>query len=102
MRIIIVLIASALINVSAIPGFAAERKLNKDVDGARVVSGIVPGKPDNATANGKTCRAYAASFYESEMLRQAAADRVGGARMFTTLNSVINAFGDLFATKCTS
>jgi hypothetical protein len=34
------------------------------------------------------------------MLRQAAADRVDGARVLTALDSVINAFNDLFATKC--
>ncbi|WP_091897591.1 hypothetical protein [Bradyrhizobium sp. Rc2d] len=97
-----VLIASALINAPTIPGFAAESTLNKDVDAARAVSAIVHSKSDNAVDNGKTCRAYAASFYESEMLRQAAAERADGARMFTALNSVINAFNDLFATKCGS
>ena len=98
MRIIAVIIASALINASTIPGFAAESTLTKDVDVAHAVSATVKSDTDN----GKTCRAYAASFYESEMLRQAAAGRGGGARMFTALDSVINAFKDLLATKCGS
>jgi len=34
------------------------------------------------------------------MLRQAAADRVDGAWLLTALDSVINAFNDLSATKC--
>jgi hypothetical protein len=99
MRRIPVLIASALINAATIPGLAAESALNKDVDAARAVSATVHSKPAND--NEKTCRAYAASFYESEMLRQAA-DRVDGARMLTALHSAISAFNDLLATKCSS
>jgi hypothetical protein len=95
MRRITVLIASALINASTIPGLAAESTLNK-------VSATAHGKPAKAADNEKTCRAYAASFYESVMLRQAAASRVDGARVLTALDSVINAFNDLLATKCGS
>jgi hypothetical protein len=102
MRRIIVLIASALINASAIPGLAAESTLNKDVNAVRALLATVHSKPDNAADNEKTCRAYAASFYKSVMLRQAAADRVDGAWLLTALDSVINAFNDLFATKCGS
>jgi len=54
----------------------------------------------NAADKEKTCRAYAASFYESVVLRHAAANRVDGAHMLVTLDSVINAFNDLLATKC--
>jgi hypothetical protein len=102
MKRITVLIASALINASTIPGLAAESTLNKDVNAARAVSATVHSKPANAPDNEKTCRAYAASFYRSVMLRQAAADRVDGAWLLTALDSVINAFNDLFATKCGS
>ena len=98
MRRISALIASALINASTLPGLAAESTLNKDVNAARAVSATVHSKP----ADEKTCRAYAASFYKSVMLRQAAADRVDGAWLLTALDSVINAFNDLFATKCGS
>ena len=100
MRRITVLIASALINASTIPGLAAESTLNKDVNAARAVSATVHSKPANAADNEKTCRAYAASHYESVMLRQAAARR--GAWVLTALDSVINAFNDLLATKCGS
>ena len=102
MRKITVLIASALINASTIPGLAAESTLNKDVNPAPAVSATVHGKPVNAADNEKTCRAYAASFYESEMQRQAAAGRADGARVLTALDSVINAFNDLLVTKCGS
>jgi hypothetical protein len=100
MRIITVLIASALINASTVPRLAASSTLNNDTNVARVVSATVRRKLDSAADNEKTCRTYAASFYESEMLRQAAAGRVDGARTLIALNSVINAFKDLLATKC--
>ena len=100
MRRITVLIASALINASAIPGLAAESTLNKDVNVVRALLATVHSKPDNAADNEKTCRAYAASHYESVMLLQAAARR--GAWVLTALDSVINAFNDLLATKCGS
>src|SRR5260370_11203388 len=102
MRRIPVLIASALINASTIPGLAAESTLYNDVDAARAVSATVHSKPANAADNEKICRAYAASFYESVMLRQAAASRVDGARVLIALDSVINAFNDLLATQCGS
>ena len=100
MRRITVLIASALINAATIPGLAAESALNKDVNAARAVAATAHSKPANATDNEKTCRAYAASFYESVVMRQAAANRVEGARVLAVLNTVINAFNDLLATKC--
>ena len=102
MRKITVLIASALINASAIPGVAAESTLNKDVSPAVAVSATVHRKPAKAADDEKTCRAYAASFHESVMLRQAAASRVDGAWVLTALDSVVNAFNDLLATKCGS
>jgi hypothetical protein len=102
MKRITVLIASALINASTLPGFAWESTLNKDVNAARAVSATVLSKPANAADNEKTCRAYATSFYKSVMLPQAAADRVDGAWLLTALDSVINASNDLFATKCGS
>ena len=99
---ITVLIASALINSSTIPGLAAAPTLNEGINAARAPSATVSSKVDNAAENDKTCRAYAASSYESLMLRQAAAGDVDGARMLTALDSVINAFKYLLATKCGS
>ena len=102
MRGIPVLIASALINAATIPGLAAMSTLNKDVGAARAVSATVHSKPANAVDNERICRAYAASFYESVTLRQAAASRVDGARVLIAIDTVINAFNDLLATKCGS
>ncbi|GLR87917.1 hypothetical protein [Bradyrhizobium iriomotense] len=102
MRRITVLIASALINASTIPGLAAESRLNKDVNAARAVSATVSSKPANAADNEKTCRAYTASFYKAAMLRQAAAGRVDGAWVLIALESVIDAFKHLSVTKCVS
>ena len=102
MRRITVLIASALINASTIPGLAAVSTLNKDVEAARAVSATVRSKPDNAADNEKACRAYAASFYESVMRQQAAAGRVDGARVLTAIDSVIDVFKAVLATKCGS
>jgi hypothetical protein len=100
MRRIIVLVVSAAINASTIPAVAAESTSNKDVNAARAVPATVHSKPANAPDNEKTCRVYAASFYRSVMLRHAAADGVDGAWLLTALDSVINAFNDLSATKC--
>ena len=102
MRRTTVLIAFALINASIIPGLAAVSTLNKDVQAARAVSATVHSKLDNAADNEKTCRAYAVSFYQSDMRRQAAAGRVDGARVLAALDSVIDAFKDVWATKCGS
>ena len=98
MRRIAVLIVSAAINASTIPAVAAEHTSNKDIDAARAVT--VQSQPVNAADNEKTCRAYAASFYESVVRRHAAAGRVDGERVLAALDSVINAFNDLLATKC--
>ena len=96
MRRIAVLIASAAINASTIPVVAAEYTSNKNI------WGTVQSQAANAADKEKACRAYAASFYEFVMQRQAAAGRVDGARLLTALDSVINAFNDLLATKCGS
>jgi hypothetical protein len=100
MRRIAVLIASAAINASTIPAVAAECTSNKDIDASCTRWATVQGQPANAAEKEKSCRAYAASFYQSVMLRQVATQRVDGAQVLAALDSVINAFNDLLATKC--
>ena len=73
MRRIIALIASTAINASTIPAVASECTLSKDVDASRTRWATLRSQPASAADNVKTCRAYAASFYESVTLRQAAA-----------------------------
>jgi hypothetical protein len=100
MRRIAVLIASAAISASTIPAVAAECTSNKDIDASCTRWATVQSQPANAAEKEKSCRAYAASFYQSVMLRQVATQRVDGARVLAALDSVINAFNDLLATKC--
>ena len=97
---ITVLIVSAAINAFAIPAVAADSTSNKDIDAARTRSAAVRSQPANAADNEKACRAYAESFYQSVMLRQAAARYADGDRTLALLDSVINAFNDLLAAKC--
>jgi len=100
MRRILALVASATINASTIPAVAAECTSVKhtNADCARWVT--VQSEPPDASDKEKTCRAYAASFYESVTLRRLAATRADGARVLVALDSVIEAFNDLLATKC--
>jgi hypothetical protein len=99
MRRITVLIASIAI-IASIPAFAAECMSNKDIDAIRMLSATTRSQPANATDNEKVCRAYAATFYESVTLRQAAARYTDGERTLALLDSAINAFNDLLATRC--
>jgi hypothetical protein len=100
MRRTAVFIASALINASIITGLAAAFTFNKDVNAARAVWATVHSKPDNAANNDEICRAQAASFYDSVIRQQAAIGRIDGARVLTAVDSVIDAFKEVFATKC--
>jgi hypothetical protein len=100
MKRVAVLIASAAINASTIPAVAADCTSIKHADTSCARLATVNSKQVDAADNEKSCRAYAASFYEYVVLRQASASRVDGARVLAALDSVINAFNDLLATKC--
>lgn len=100
MRRIAVLIASAVLNASTVPSLAAECISGKDIDAACTRGAIAQSQPAAAADKEKSCRGYAASFYQSVMLRQVAAQRVDGARVLVALDTVIDAFNDLLATKC--
>ena len=101
MKRIAVLIACAAITALTIPAVGADRTSIKDIDASRARLTTVQSQSADADKE-KACRAYAASFYESVTLRQAAASRVDGARVMAALDSVINAFNDLLATRCGS
>jgi hypothetical protein len=98
MRRIAVLIASAAINASAIPAVAAECTSIKDIDTSRSRWEML--QPAKEADKEKTCRAYATSFYESVTLRQVATTCTAGERNLAVLDSEINAFNNLMATKC--
>jgi hypothetical protein len=100
MRRIAILIAFAAINASAIPAVAAECASIQDIDASRTRWEMVRSQPAKAAFKENTCRAYAASFYESVTLRDAAARCATRARNLAVLDSEINAFNDLLATKC--
>ncbi|QPF88666.1 hypothetical protein [Bradyrhizobium commune] len=100
MRRILVFIASAAINASTIPALAAECTSIKNLDASRSRWETLRSQPDKAADKEKMCRAYAASFYESVTLRHAAAKCIDGERAQVTLDSEINAFNDLLASKC--
>ena len=100
MRRIALLIASVAINASTIPAVAAECTSIKDIDASRSRWELLRSQPAKAAEKEKICRAYAASFYESVTLRQAAARCADGERNLAVLDSEINAFNDLLATKC--
>jgi hypothetical protein len=99
MRRLIALIASAAINASRFPAVAADCMPNKDID---ALQATLRNQPVSAADKEKTCRAYAASFYQSVTLRQVAASRGDGERYLALLDSAINAFNDPLATKCSS
>jgi hypothetical protein len=100
MRRIAALVASAAINASTIPAVAAECTSIKDIDASRSRWELLRSQPAKAADKEKICRAYAASFYESVTLRQAAARCADGERNVAVLDSEIDAFNDLLATKC--
>jgi hypothetical protein len=100
MRRILFFLVSVAINASTIPAVTAESTSNKDIGATRTRSEMVRSQPANAADNEKACRAYAASFYQSVTLRQTAATYAGGGRSLALLDSVINSFNDLLATKC--
>jgi hypothetical protein len=99
-RRIVALIVSAAINGSLIPAIASECASSKDIDASRSRWATLRSQPASTTDNEKTCRAYVGSFYESVTLRQAAARCADRERNLAVLDSEINAFNELLATKC--
>jgi len=99
-RRILVLIASAAINALTVPALAAECPSIKDIDASRSRWETLRSRPAKEADKEMACRAYAVSFYESVTLRQAAATCAAGERNLVVLDSEINAFNQLLATKC--
>ena len=100
-----VLIASALINALTIPAPASECTSSKDIAASRARWATVRSQPANGNDNDANCRAYAASFYESVTLRRAAATcarDADNAHNLAALDSEVDAFNNLLATKCGS
>jgi hypothetical protein len=100
MRRIAPLVASAVINASTIPAVASECISTKVLDASRARWAMLLRQPANVADQEKTCRTYATSFYESVLLRQAAARCADGERNLALLDSEINTFNELISTKC--
>jgi len=96
---IAILLVSATINASTVPAAASQCASPTAIAAIRTHWAAVRSQLSKATDPEAACRAYAASFYESVTTRQAAAGCTGDADI-TALDSEINAFNDLLATKC--
>ena len=104
MRLAIVL-ASAAINASTIPAAASQCASATAIAATRIHWAVVRRQLNNATAHEVACRTYAALFYESVTTRQAVAgcirDGDYGSEI-AALDSEIDAFNNLLATRCGS
>jgi hypothetical protein len=100
---IAILLMSATVNASTIPAAASECASQTAIAATRTHWAAIRNQFNNATDQAAACRAYAASFYESVTTRQAVAGCIrdtGHDQEITALDSEINAFNDLLATKC--
>ncbi|NEU97094.1 hypothetical protein [Bradyrhizobium uaiense] len=105
MRRLAGLLASVMINASTIPAVAPECASSRDIDTSRARWAAVRTQPTKAADDQATCRSYAAPFHESVNLRQEAALCSGDtdhARNLTILDSEIDTFNNLLATRCGS
>jgi hypothetical protein len=94
-----VLLTSATINASTVPAAASQCALPTAIAATRTHWAAVRSQFSKATDREAACRAYSASFYDSVTTRQAVAGCTSGADI-TALDSEINAFNELLATKC--
>jgi hypothetical protein len=94
-----ILLTSATINASTVPAAASQCASPPAIAAIRTHWAAVRSQLSNATDHEAACRAYAAWFYEAVTTRQAAAGCTGGADV-SALDSEINGFNDLLATKC--
>jgi hypothetical protein len=94
-----ILLMSATINASTIPAAASQCASPTAIAATRTHWAAIRSQFKTASDHEAACRAYAASFYESVTTRQAATGCTGYPDV-TALDSEINAFNDLLATKC--
>ncbi len=94
-----ILLTLATINASTVPAAASQCASPTAIAAIRTHWAAVRSQLNKATDQETACRAYAASFYKSVTTRQAAAGCTGNADI-TALDSVINGFNDLLATRC--
>ena len=98
-----ILLSLATINASTIPVAASQCASPAAIAVTRTHWAAIRNQFTSATDHEAACRAYAASFYDSVTTRQAASGCIldpGHDQEIATLDSEINAFNDLLATRC--
>ena len=98
-----IIMATAVIGASTTSAAASGCTSNSDLAASRARWTTVLSRPTNASDGEANCRLYTSSFYGLVMLRQDTASCTSGAdrdRKLAALDSDIDAFNDLLATKC--
>jgi hypothetical protein len=96
-----ILLTSATITASTIPAAASQCASPTQIAAVRSHWAAIRSDFSRASDHEAACRAYATSFYEMVTTRRAVAGCVGDTDI-TALDSEINAFNDLLATRCRS
>ena len=97
------LVSSLAINAISAPALASDCVSASDIATSRAHWATVRNQPVGASENGKLCRTFAVSFYESVTTRQAAAACIRSndpQRDLAALDSEIEAFNTAIASKC--
>jgi hypothetical protein len=100
-----ILLACLAVEASTMPGFASQCASPSDMATSRMRWAAVRKQFVNTTNQEMACRIFAASFYESVIMRQPAVTCDRGAERgpeIGALDSEINTFNDLLAAKCGS
>ena len=100
-----IVLASATINASTIPAAASQCAATTAIAAARIHWAAVRSHFDNVAEHDAACRTYAALFYESVTTRHAVADCLRDTdhgSEIAALDSEIDAFNNLLATRCGS
>jgi hypothetical protein len=94
-----ILLTSATIIASSVPAAASPCTSPSAIAATRTHWAAVRRQFSKTTDREAACRAYATSFYDSVTTRQTVASCTGDADI-TALDSEINAFNELLATRC--
>jgi hypothetical protein len=94
-----ILLTTATVTTTAVPAAASQCTPPNALVATRTHWAAIRSQFSKTADREAACRAYATSFYESVKVRQATAGCTGDADI-TALDSEINAFNELLATKC--
>jgi hypothetical protein len=101
MKRILILVTSLVINAWTISAVASECASIADIAASHIPRNAARDHSIDPVDIEKTCRAYAASFYQMVVTRRVAAIcGVSRQRDLAMLDSEINAVNDLLAAKC--